>query len=208
MSRTLFFSSALSYDKICDKWYAFRKETVLNSCIADFMKQIKKGGTVLDVGCGTGYPISFFLSKQGFTVTGIDLSDKMLEKARTLSLEKATFLKADLMTFQTNTLFDAVIAFDSLWHIPFEKQREIYPVLASLTRPGGLLLFTHGNKEGETTGTMYGEPFYYSALNTEEVQALLSANGFEIVQCRENYEEKTTGTRDLLIVAKKSPAAF
>lgn len=204
----IFFPSAPSYDKICEKWDTFRKGTVLNTCIADFMKLIRKGGNVLDAGCGTGYPVSYFLCKNGFTVTGIDLSEKMLEKARTLGLDKATFLRADLLNFKTDTQFDAVIAFDSLWHIPYERQREIYPVLSSLLLPGGMLLFTHGKTEGEMTGTMYGERFYYSALDTEEVRTLLLSNGFEILLCTENYEEKTTGTRDLLIVAKKTSAAL
>jgi len=39
---------------------------------------IKKKGTVLDLGCGTGEFILRFL-KDGFTVIGVDLSEKMLE---------------------------------------------------------------------------------------------------------------------------------
>ena len=37
---------------------------------------------VLDVGCGAGVPNAKYLSDQGHSVTGIDISSKMLELAR------------------------------------------------------------------------------------------------------------------------------
>lgn len=49
-----------------DKWYEFLKMF------------IKKKGTVLDLGCGTGEFLWRFL-KDGFSVVGVDLSKKMLE---------------------------------------------------------------------------------------------------------------------------------
>ena len=49
-----------------DEWYKF------------LQMFIKKKGTVLDLGCGTGEFILRFL-KDGFTVIGVDLSEKMLE---------------------------------------------------------------------------------------------------------------------------------
>ena len=205
---SIFISAADSYDSICEKWDEFRKKTVLNTCIDDLSRLIKSGGRILDVGCGTGYPIAAALCRRGFLVTGIDVSQKMLEKARSLSLENATFLNKDLLDYKTNSLFNAIIAFDSLWHIPHERQREIYPLLSSLLLPGGVLLFTHGKQNGEMTGEMYGERFYYSALDSNEVNNLLCKNGFKILLFTENYEEKTTGTRDLLIVAQKMPAAL
>ena len=51
-----------------DEWYKF------------LQMFIKKKGTVLDLGCGTGEFILRFL-KDGFTVVGVDLSEKMLEKS-------------------------------------------------------------------------------------------------------------------------------
>jgi len=49
-----------------DEWYKF------------LQMFIKKKGTILDLGCGTGEFILRFL-KDGFTVVGVDLSEKMLE---------------------------------------------------------------------------------------------------------------------------------
>jgi len=42
------------------------------------------GGHVLDLGCGNGIPAAKWLSDNGFRVTGVDLSDTMVERAREL----------------------------------------------------------------------------------------------------------------------------
>ena len=65
-------------------------------------------------------------------------------------------------------------------------------------------MFTHGNRNGETIGEMLGENFYYGALDSARVCDLLTNNGFEILTFTENYSEPTTGTRDLLVTARKT----
>ena len=193
-----------AYDNIADKWEEFRSGCAINRCIAEFVRLLPPHSEILDVGCGTGYPVAAYLVNNGHRVTGIDVSRKMLRKARAMNLANADFVNVDLLDFVTDTAFDAVIAFDSLWHIAYSRQESIYPKLASLIKSGGYLLFTHGNREGEITGEMYGETFYYGALDSARVCELLTNNGFEILTFTENYSEPSTGTRDLLVVAKKA----
>ncbi len=192
-----------SYNKVCEHWNEVRRKTVINKCIADFTQQLKPHGKILDVGCGTGYPVCAYLADRGFEVTGIDISEKMIEKAKELGLPDAEFYVEDVLTFSPDGKYDGVIAFDSIWHIPHERQEDIYRIISDLTNPGALFLFTHGKEDGEIVGEMWGEPFYYSALNVKKVHSLLRQNGFEILLSQENYKEVTTGERDLLIVAEK-----
>ena len=165
-----------AYDKISAEWHKFRKDCAINKCIAEFEQLLPRNSEILDVGCGTGYPIAAYLTEKGHRVTGIDVSAQMTKKARALNLPCARFI----------------------------RQESIYPKLASLIKSGGYLLFTHGNREGEITGEMYGETFYYSALDSARVCDLLTNNGFEILTFTENYSEPTTGTRDLLVTARKT----
>lgn len=197
-----------SYNKICEKWSEFRRGTPINQCIVDFAENLKPNANVLDIGCGSGYPISTYLSNKGFRITGIDISEEMIKKAEQLGLSNAAFLVEDILTFKSEEKYDAIIAFDSIWHIEHDKQERVYSIISSLMAPGGLFLFTHGKKDGEITGTMWGQPFYHSALDLEKVHELLKRNGFEILSSMEDYVEETTGDRELLIVAKKKPAVL
>lgn len=191
------------YDEICPQWDEYRKKTSVNKCIADFSRRLKPNSSILDVGCGTGYPIDFFLSERGFRITGIDSSAKMIEKAASLKLKNSEYHVAELFGFRTEEKFDAIIAFDCLWHICHDNQKYIYGTIASLIKKGGYFIFTHGKKDGEIYGEMMGQTFYYSALDAEEVKKILISEGFEIISFTENYKERTTGDRELLVEARK-----
>lgn len=192
-----------AYDAISDMWHNFRSTTAINQCIVDFAKLLAPCGNILDIGCGTGYPIAEYFSSHKFCVTGIDISSKMIEYANGLHLKSAKFLRRDILDFSTDTRFDGVVAFDSLWHIDKEKQAEAYRKIASLMKSRAYLIFTHGNRSDETVGTMFEQKFYYGALNTAEILSVFKEVGLKALSCIENYKEKTTGERDLLVVAQK-----
>ena len=89
-------------------------------------------------------------------------------------------------------------------HNSFYQKIELADVIEALVKRGGYILFTHGNRNGETIGEMLGENFYYGALDSSRVRELLAENGFEILTFMGNYSEPTTGTRDLLVTARKT----
>ena len=191
-----------SYNKIADQWNESRNKLPLNKCVVDFSQKIKPNGKILDIGCGTGYPIAKYLSDYGFLVTGIDISENMIKKAIDQKLSNAKFYLCDFFEYKPTEKYEGIIAFDSFFHFPKEKQAEIYHIVSGWMNIGTYLLFTHGKKESEIKGYMYGEPFYYSALNTQDVHRLLLNSGFVIESIIEDYKEKNL-ERDLLILAKK-----
>lgn len=192
-----------SYDLISGQWQQFRNSTAINKCIKDFTKFLPPNGKILDIGCGTGYPVAQYLTESDFFVTGIDVSRQMIDRANGLKLKNAEFIKRDILDFSSDTLFDGVIAFDSLWHIAKDRQAEAYKKIASLMKSGAYFLFTHGNRNGETVGEMFNQKFYYGALSISELTSLFDGLGLKIVSFKEHYKEKTTGERDLLAVVRK-----
>jgi len=67
--------------------------------------------SIVDIGCGTGRH-SLEFSRRGYRVTGLDISDKMLDVAReTANKErlKINFLHADAANFSMNDKFDLAI---------------------------------------------------------------------------------------------------
>lgn len=193
----------LVYNTISSEWENSRKDMPVNQAVVDFVRTIPPNSKILDVGCGTGYPISDYLSSKGFKVTGIDISNKMIERANSLKLENAEFYTSGLLEYESSDLFDAVIAFDSLWHIPFKRQEEIYRKLSYLLKKDGVLLFTHGKNESELTNKMFGKEVYFSSLSKKKVHKLLYLNHFQLLASIEDYKEETTGHRELFIIAKK-----
>jgi len=191
-----------SYNKIANQWAENRDVSALSKLVVDFASKIKTNGTVLDIGCGSGFPITSFLSEKGFSVTGIEIAENMLQKAVERKIPNANLYLCDFFDFEPTEKYDGIIAFDSFFHFPADWQREIYSRVAQWINPGGYLLFTHGNKEGEKQGEMYGQSFYYSCLDTREVHELLNKNGFEVVLSLENYSEQDID-RDLVVLARK-----
>lgn len=203
MNEDIIEKNAKAYDKISDEWQTVRGAMPMNECIIVFCKILPQKARILDAGCGTGKPVDSFLNGEGYLVIGIDVSEKMIEKARALKLKNARFEKCDFLNYEDDTPFDAIIAFDSLWHIDLKNQHKIYKKAASLLKCGGLFIFTHGKTHDEREGEMFGQTFYYAALDAEEIKDNLKKNSFEIITFVENFSEPTTGTRDLLVIAKK-----
>lgn len=191
------------YNTIANQWHKTRTNHSINQCIVDIVPLIKPQGHILDVGCGTGYPIAAYLIDQGFTVTGIDVSEGMLAYSTQLALPRATFLHADIQSWQSSLTYDAIIAFDSLFHLPITSQVPVLTKLCKWLNPGGVLLFTHGKKTGEITGEMFGTLFSYSSLDQNDYQNLLSSHGLSLLRIDAPYQHPSTGSRDLLMVARK-----
>lgn len=78
---------------------------------ADYIaKLLGDVSTVFEMGCGTGKHAKLLTAK-GYNIFGIDLSETMLEQAKSLGVDCAL---GDVRTFRCNKNFDAVI---SLFHV-------------------------------------------------------------------------------------------
>jgi ubiquinone/menaquinone biosynthesis C-methylase UbiE len=73
--------------------------------IVDEYKE-SKGNTLLDIACGTGAQAAYL--QKNFIVTGIDISDEMLEKARN-KVENARFINADMCDFNLDGKYDVIL---------------------------------------------------------------------------------------------------
>jgi len=82
--KRLYRKRALNYDFTANLYYliGFREQKYRYESVA--MLNLKQGDTVLEIGCGTGlnFPILFKEIGKDGKVIGIDLTDKMLEQAR------------------------------------------------------------------------------------------------------------------------------
>jgi SAM-dependent methyltransferase len=133
----------------------------------------------LDVGCGSGR-LTATLTGAGYQVVGVDVSPGMLALARGRS-PGSHFIQADICTWAPPEQYDLVVAWDSIFHVPHAEQREVLGKLCNALAPGGAVLFTAGGIDGEVTGPMRGQTFYYSSLDVEEYLQVLKARGCRCV---------------------------
>lgn len=96
---------------------------------------------ILDVGCGAGF-FSVLLAKEGYQVTGVDLTPDMVENARTLAEEEKTdceffVMDAENLRFADES-FDVVISRNLTWILPDVKSA--YREWVRVLKKGGILL--------------------------------------------------------------------
>jgi 2-polyprenyl-3-methyl-5-hydroxy-6-metoxy-1,4-benzoquinol methylase len=98
----------------------------------DFNKSLR----ILDVGCGTGRH-SIELTKRGYKITGIDLSETMLQKARDKAKAeslKIEFLQHDARNLPFSKEFDAAIMLCEGGFPLMETDEMNYEILKSVAR--------------------------------------------------------------------------
>ncbi len=142
---------------------------------------IPPGGKLLDIGCGTGRPIAEYFISQGLQVTGVDGAKNMIEKAQSF-LPNAKWLVADMRTLKLDEKFDAVVAWDSFFHLTPEDQRKMFDVFEEHLKPQGLLMFTSGPDAGEVFGNLNGNELYHSSLATAEYREILGRKSFQVIE--------------------------
>ncbi|MBE1292104.1 MAG: methyltransferase domain-containing protein [Rhodobacteraceae bacterium] len=140
---------------------------------------------ILDLGCGAGRPLSGYLVELGHEVVGVDASAAMIARAQA-NVPDATFKVADMRKLDLGQTFDAILSWDAFFHLSPEEQRAALPLILNHLKPGGHLLLTVGDDEGEVTGTVAGEPVYHGSLSPAEYLDTLQAAGFEEISYTPN----------------------
>ena len=111
--------------------------TILDNCA------VSKGKDILDVACGTGVLFSDYLKRDVHSVTGIDISPKMVEIAKSkFHNENIKIICGDVETLECNQLFDCVVVYNAFPHFP--DPDALIKKLSSLVKTGGSVTVAHG----------------------------------------------------------------
>jgi 2-polyprenyl-3-methyl-5-hydroxy-6-metoxy-1,4-benzoquinol methylase len=98
-------------------------------------------GCILDVPCGAGRH-SLALARAGYRVTGIDLSEEAIDRARAAGKGlSADFRRGDMRSLALDERFDAVLCLgNSLSYFPPDEMRSFIASLAERVAGGGRLI--------------------------------------------------------------------
>lgn len=155
---------------------------------------------ILDIGCGTGRH-SIELARRGYSVTGIDLSESQLNKAKTNAEKenlKIDFMIKDARDFNFNGSFDLALMICEGAFPLMETDEMNYSILKnafSSLKPGGRFIFT-------TLNGLF--PLFHSVkefMDRESEQGQYSGMSFDLMTFRDHsvYEtEDDKGNKKVL----------
>ena len=156
----------------------------------DFVEQeigFNKSIRILDIGCGTGRH-SIELSKRGYNITGIDLSDSLLARAREKAEKRGIridFLKCDARELPFENEFDLAIMLCEGAFPLMETDEMNYQILKNATKS----LKEHGKFIFTTLNGLF--PLFHSvekfhAATSDEGNATCSSNEFDLMTLRDH----------------------
>ena len=149
------------------------------------IRRLPPGARVLDVGCGTGLPTARQLTDAGYEVTGIDISDGMLQLARR-DVPRATFRQVDVVDLPAKGIaeggYDAVVAFFSLLMLTRDEIPAALRRLYALLAPGGYFMLSMVEADIDEMPLQFlGNRVWVSGYLRDELREVVADAGFDVL---------------------------
>jgi 2-polyprenyl-3-methyl-5-hydroxy-6-metoxy-1,4-benzoquinol methylase len=166
--------------------------------------------SVLDVGCGQGAN-TWFLAREGFAVTAVDISPSAIEKAKSYLKNERLEARFEVGDFGSlpyaRESFDCIIDVESLYTGTSKDIAAAYAFLSSLLKPGGSFFtmsfstacsnFGTGKKIEEHTFTdiPHGSPSTGIAhyFDRDELKSLFRSVNFKDIEINEKSVTRDNG---------------
>jgi 2-polyprenyl-3-methyl-5-hydroxy-6-metoxy-1,4-benzoquinol methylase len=155
------------YDKNAKQFLEDIGSLDMDGLYAPFLERVRKGGWILDAGCGPGRDLLNF-SKLGYSVHGFDASVEMVRLARDYSASEV--FHASFETWKGSRRYDGVWCSASLLHVPHESQLGVLRGLIAELEPNGVLYCSYKLGEGVR---IVGERTFFDHTETS-LRALLA----------------------------------
>jgi SAM-dependent methyltransferase len=155
------------------------------NAVRAWARTLPPGASVIDLGCGPGFPITEVLVDEGLSVCGVDAAPTFVQAFRRNLPNTPVACEAveDSMFF--NRTFDAVLAWGLIFLLSPEDQRRLIQRMADILVPGGRLLFTSPLEPLVWNDAMTG--LESRSLGAEEYRWRLSAVGLSVMH---EYEDE------------------
>jgi ubiquinone/menaquinone biosynthesis C-methylase UbiE len=172
------------YDAAAESYLADRPRAADDvAALTELTSRLGTGGSVLDLGCGAGLPVTDHLLGAGYLVVGLDFSMAQLRLARQRGMS-APLTQADMSALPFRAAsFDGLAAYYSIIHVPREEHTTIVDEIRRVLVPGGHALLVFGSRDlpaDHDQNSWFGVPMYWSHYDAETSLALLSDAGLKV----------------------------
>ncbi len=134
---------ANGWDAIAEEFAARRDGSRIGAAtVRQWAASLPAGASLLDLGCGSGGPISAVLMEAGFEVWGVDASPRLAAEFRK-RLPQARVANEPAEDSQFfNRQFDGIVAIGLLFLLSPDAQRQLLMRVPAALKPGARFLFT------------------------------------------------------------------
>jgi ubiquinone/menaquinone biosynthesis C-methylase UbiE len=172
-----------------------------------FVEMTCQAGPLLDVGCGPGQTTRY-LHMKGAKVTGIDISERMIDEAKRLNPEISFRVDNMLQLSAEDASLSGVCAFYAFVNFQYPDIENIFLEFRRILKPGGVLLQAFHVEEKEVHVDDFfetGKPLVFHFFDENKIIDLLKKSGFEIVEAlvRFPYQDEHPSKRAYLFARKK-----
>lgn len=170
------------YDLIAEGFAKIRDSFNTEQKYLDLLIQnLPPKACILDVGCGSGYPIAAYFLQKGFQVTGVDASKELLKIAQHHH-PGLKWVYGDVRTVVIPEQYDAIVEWWCLFHLPKADHAKMFERFAFWLKPGGFLEFTTGDSEYEgASSDMLDQELNFYSLSPDHYERFLGENGFTLL---------------------------
>jgi len=135
------------YDNNAQEYFAMSVNTDMTDCYEEFLKHIPSHGSIIDIGCGSGRDLKYFID-HGYKAEGIDASERLCELAKKYS--GCNVICTQVQNFTPESTYDGIWACASLLHLSQKEILELFKRLGLFFRDKGVLFLSM--KTGIKTG--------------------------------------------------------
>ena len=192
---------AQNYNNIAKWWQEQHQDSVYGiEQLQRALQFCEHKRSALDVGCGAGGRFIDTLESNSFQIQGVDISSEMIALAQAQHPEHL-FTQADICTYQSDKHFDLIVAWDSIFHLPYNEHVPVLKKLCAHLNPGGVLMYSFGDTDGEHEDQWHDMTFAYSSIGIPNNLATLAEAGLVI----KHLEIDQWPEQHVYVIAQKPP---
>ena len=167
------------YDAVAQEFIAVRSKAG-RDIVQEWAASLPHGASVIDVGAGSGEPLTSALIQAELSVSAIDASANMVAAFRRNFPSINIICEPIEHSAFFSRSFDAFMAIGIIFLLPAKAQREVINSIANALNPGGRFLFSAPWQIGGWNDVLTGKPSL--SLGADAYKSALNACGLKLIK--------------------------
>jgi len=194
-----------AWNNVAEK-YNNAEYSKLNPAFEFFCRELPEGGSILDVGSGTGLPFAKLFLEKGFNYLGVDISSQMIKIAGK-NVPLANFKELSMTDLNFKNEFDGVFSHYSMLLLSPQLFQDVAKRVAKSLKGNGLFYLSLNEPRVKDTDLdedviceIMGETMYSRAYTEGEILDVFTPLGLKKLQIyRETQNSEEFGTEYMIV---------